>query len=55
MSNSDKGLAQVRVSIPEDYRRLFKALCVEQGTDMSKAITDYIRGELIKAGKLKNE
>ncbi|MEA5583751.1 hypothetical protein VB620_20730 [Nodularia harveyana UHCC-0300] len=51
--NSDKDLVQVRVSIPEDYRRLFKALCAELGTDMSKKLTEMIRQELISAGKLK--
>ncbi|WP_191760900.1 hypothetical protein [Komarekiella delphini-convector] len=52
---SDKELVQVRISIPEEYRRLFKALCTEQGTDMSKKMTEYIEQELIKAGKIKGE
>ena len=45
-------MTQVRIIIPEDYRRLFKALCTELDTDMSKSITTYIEQELIKAGKL---
>lgn len=49
---SDKEMVQVRLSIPENYRRLFKALCTEEGTDMSKKITELIEQELIKAGKL---
>jgi hypothetical protein len=52
MSDKDKELVQVRISIPEHYRRLFKALCTEQDTDMSKKIAEYIRQELIKAGKI---
>jgi ferredoxin-fold anticodon binding domain-containing protein len=45
-------MTQVRIIMPEEYRRLFKALCVEQGTDMSKYISSYIKEELIKAGKI---
>lgn len=53
MTDSDKEYVQVRLTIPEEYRRLFKALCTEQGTDMSKKITEFIHQELVKAGKLK--
>jgi hypothetical protein len=55
MSDQEKKMVQVRIIMPEDYRRLFKAYCTEIGTDMSKRITEYIEQELIKAGKLKND
>ena len=35
MSDEDKAV-QVRLTMPEKYRRLFKALCTERDTDMSK-------------------
>ncbi len=54
MSENKPKMTQVRIIMPEDYRRLFKAICTELGTDMSKSITMYIEQELIKAGKLKN-
>lgn len=55
MSEEKLKMTQVRIIMPEDYRRLFKALCTELGTDMSKSITTYIEQELIKAGKLKGD
>ncbi|MCX5981113.1 MULTISPECIES: hypothetical protein [unclassified Anabaena] len=45
-------MVQVRVSLPEDYRRLFKAYCTEQNTDMSKRITELVETELKRAGKI---
>ncbi|QJB44272.1 copy number control protein [Dolichospermum flos-aquae] len=45
-------MVQVRVSLPEDYRRLFKAYCTEQNTDMSKRITELVETELKTAGKI---
>lgn len=53
MSEEKQKMTQVRIIMPEDYRRLFKALCTELGTDMSKTLTAYIEQELIKAGKIK--
>ena len=50
--NEELKMIQVRISIPEKYRRLFKAYCTEIGTDMSKEITQLIESRLIKAGKL---
>lgn len=46
---------QVRIIMPEDYRRLFKAYCTEIGTDMSKMITEFIENKLIEAGKIKKD
>jgi hypothetical protein len=48
-------MVQVRISLPEDYKRLFKAHCTKPGTDMSKKITELVRQELIKAGELQND
>lgn len=45
-------MVQVRLILPESYRRLFKAYCTEIGTDMSKEVTQMIEDKLIKAGKL---
>lgn len=53
MGEESKKMVQVRISLPEEYRRLFKAYCTETGTDMSKKITEYIESELVKAGKIK--
>jgi len=53
MTEKELKITQVRIIMPEDYRRLFKSLCVEKGTDMSKSITAYVEQELQKAGKLK--
>ena len=52
MTKEKQKMAQVRIIMPEDYRRLFKALCTELGTDMSKSLTSYIEQELIKSGKI---
>ena len=43
---------QVRLTMPEKYRRLFKALCTERDTDMSKEVTRLVEQQLIDAGKL---
>lgn len=53
MSNEvNQVMVQVRLILPESYRRLFKAYCVEIGTDMSKEVTQMIEDKLIMAGKL---
>lgn len=49
---TDENMVQVRLIVPESYRRLFKAYCTEIGTDMSKEVTQMIEEKLIKAGKL---
>ncbi len=49
---SNENMVQVRLILPEKYRRLFKAYCTEVGTDMSKRVTELIEQELTKAGKL---
>lgn len=49
---TDENMVQVRLIVPEIYRRLFKAYCTEIGTDMSKEVTQMIEDKLIKAGKL---
>ena len=51
MSDEDKAV-QVRLTMPEKYRRLFKALCTERDTDMSKEVTRLVEQQLIDAGKL---
>ncbi len=53
--DNDEKLVQIRISVPENYRRLFKSLCAELGTDMSKRLTELMREDLIKGGKLKEE
>ncbi len=45
-------MVQVRLILPESYRRLFKAYCTEAGTDMSKLVAQMIEQRLIEAGKL---
>jgi hypothetical protein len=52
MEKDKEKMVQIRVSLPEDYRRLFKSICTEQGTDMSKRITELVENELKKAGKI---
>ncbi|MTJ15269.1 copy number control protein [Anabaena sp. UHCC 0187] len=52
MEKDKEKMVQIRISLPEDYRRLFKAICTEQGTDMSKRITELVENELKKAGKI---
>jgi hypothetical protein len=52
MDTESKKMVQIRLSIPEEYRRLFKAYCTEKGTDMSKRITELVEDELKKAGKI---
>ncbi|RUT09061.1 hypothetical protein DSM106972_011140 [Dulcicalothrix desertica PCC 7102] len=51
---ADKNMVQVRLILPESYRRLFKAYCTEIGTDMSKEVAQMIEEKLIKAGKLQH-
>jgi hypothetical protein len=48
----EENMVQVRLILPESYRRLFKAYCTEIGTDMSKEVAQMIEDKLIKAGKL---
>jgi hypothetical protein len=49
---SEKTMVQVRLVLPESYRRLFKAYCTEVGTDMSKLVSEMIESKLVEAGKL---
>lgn len=55
MPEKERKMMQVRIIMPEDYRRLFKAYCTEIGTDMSKMITEFIENKLIEAGKIKKD
>jgi hypothetical protein len=49
---TEEMMVQVRLILPESYRRLFKAYCTEVGTDMSKLVAQMIEQRLIEAGKL---
>lgn len=51
----DIKMVQVRISMPEEYRRLFKAYCAKQDSDMSKVITDLIEDLLIKEGEIERD
>ena len=52
MKTDKENMVQIRVSLPENYRRLFKAYCTEHDTDMSKRITELIKQDLTQAGKI---
>jgi hypothetical protein len=52
VKSNQETMVQVRLMLPDSYRRLFKAYCTEVVTDMSKVVAQIIEERLIQSVKL---
>ncbi|MEG4246566.1 plasmid partition protein ParG [Microcoleus sp. MON2_D6] len=50
MSDSEEKIISLRISMPEELKNEFKAICARQGANMSEVIVKFVKGYIAEYG-----
>jgi antitoxin component of RelBE/YafQ-DinJ toxin-antitoxin module len=50
MLDSEEKIISLRISMPEDLKNEFKAICARQGANMSEVIVKFVKGYIAEYG-----
>jgi antitoxin component of RelBE/YafQ-DinJ toxin-antitoxin module len=50
MLDSEEKIISLRISMPEDLKNEFKAICARQGANMSEVIVTFVKGYIAEYG-----